>query len=88
MLCRCSVYTVCLAKTSLCASATATPAVAADTTPPVITVRAPASNSINATGYVDTTVYVGMSYMFCITVSPFLYVASPLSWLGLLRQQP
>ena len=57
--CRCSVYTVCLAATSICASATATPAVAADTTPPVITVRAPAANSVNATGYVATTVYVG-----------------------------
>ena len=61
--CRCSVYTVCLAATSICASATATPVVAADTTPPVITVRAPAANSVNATGYVATTVYVGESHI-------------------------
>ena len=60
--CRCSVYTVCTAATSICASATATatPAATVDTSPPVITVRAPARNSINATGYVATTVYVGM----------------------------
>ena len=56
---RCSVYTVCLAATSICASAPATSVVAADTTPPGITVRAPAANSVNATGYVATTVYVG-----------------------------
>ena len=67
--CRCSVYTVCLAATSICASATATPVVAADTTPPVITVRAPAANSVNATGYVATTVYVGESHIPILTCS-------------------
>ena len=57
---RCSVYTVCTAATSICASATPTPAATPDTSAPVITVRAPARNSNNATGYVATTVYVGM----------------------------
>ena len=37
------------------------PAAAADTTAPVITVRAPAFNSVNATGYVATTIHVGKS---------------------------
>lgn len=58
--CRCSVYTTCLARSSICATATATAAVAADTTAPVITVRAPVSNSVSFGDYVTTTVYVGM----------------------------
>ncbi|KAL9589637.1 MAG: hypothetical protein Q9203_001560 [Teloschistes exilis] len=40
----------------------ATPAAAADTTAPVITVRAPASNSVSLGDYVTTTIYVGTAY--------------------------
>lgn len=76
---RCSVYTVCTATTSLCASATPRPTATADTSPPVITVRAPASNSINATGYVATTVYVGTpntSALVCSGVSLMSHLMS------------
>ena len=61
-MCRCSTYTACLAATSICASATAAPTATPDAAAPVITVRAPASNSVTATGYVITTVYVGMPW--------------------------
>lgn len=63
--CRCSIYSACLATTSICTTATATPAVAADMTAPVITVRAPAFNSIRDDGLVTTTVYVGMAGISC-----------------------
>ena len=77
--CRCSVYTVCTAATSVCASAAPTPTATADTSPPVITVRAPARNSINATGYVATTVYVGTPNIFafaCSSMSLMLHLLS------------
>ena len=74
--CRCSVYTACLAATSICASATATPVVAADTTAPVITVRAPAANSVNATGYVATTVYIGTADIACLKLPALQYLLS------------
>ena len=38
----------------------------ADSTAPVIIVRAPAFNSVNATGFVTTTVYVGMFGIACM----------------------
>ncbi|KAL0024068.1 hypothetical protein WJX79_002467 [Trebouxia sp. C0005] len=64
--CRCSTYTVCLSATSICGTATSSPA-AADTTPPVITVllNSLSVNATTSTGQllVVTTVYVGTTYV-------------------------
>lgn len=70
---RCSVYAVCTVTTSICASATSTPAATADTSAPVIRVRAPAFNSRQDTGYVATTVYVGNSHIFYVSVETLTY---------------
>ena len=85
---RCSVYTVCTVTTSICASATSAPAAAADASPPVITVRAPAINSRQDTGFVATTVLVGMLHILTAVCLMLLLLLYPCLLLSFVAPQP